>query len=215
MGDLENTLITDLSEEDSKDLQMYISNGKPGSSKIRDDDVIRWFGLYMSGKSYSEIAKLEGIHRNVVMYFSSQLNWCDKKMDHFTDLISNETKKLTQVKLETTNTLNTTISAMNKYFGEKFNKYLQTGDKAVMEEVDTKLLVQYYKAVDTLSKLTAPVKMSDSGSINPNPTPGININLNGETTIQSPDGQIVEITPKNSGEVLKSMAEAKKIREKQ
>ncbi len=215
MGDIEKALITDFSEEDLKDLQIYISNGKPTSSKIKDDDVIRWFGLYMSGKSYSEIAKLEGTHRNVVMYFSSQLNWCDKKMDHFTDLISNETKKLTQVKLETTNTLNTTISAMNRYFGEKFNKYLQTGDKAVMEAVDTKLLVQYYKAVDTLSKLTAPVKMSDSGGMNTNPTPGVNINLNGETTIQSPDGQIVEITQKNAGEVLKSLAGAKKIREKQ
>ena len=200
-------------EEEQVIIRDYKSNGKPGIARIKDDDIAQLFDLYMSGKTYKEIAKLSSITLCIVLYLSEQFDWHGKKMTHFNDLIAGMTDKLTQIKLETTNTLNTTISAMNKYFGDSFNKYLQTGNKEVMEGVDTKLLVQYYKAVDTLSKLTAPVKI-DSGS-DSHPNPAVNINLNGNTTVQTPNNETIEITKENAGDVLKMMSAAKKEKENQ
>lgn len=209
MGDITSSY-SPFSDDEMMAIEQYVNNGKPGLINIKDEHITKWFDLYMSGKTYKEISKLEGVPVDEILYISKEFDWHGKKMVHFGDLIEGMTGKLTQIKLETTNTLNTTISAMNKYFGNKFNSYLQTNDNAVMEDIDTKLLVQYYKAVDTLSKLTAPVKTLDNDSP---ATPPVNINLNGETTIQS-DGQDIKITKENAGDVLKMLAGAKKVREK-
>lgn len=207
----------DLTTQEIASLDDYIKNGAPGLTKVKDKDILKWFDLYMSGKTYAEIAKIGKVDQNLVCYFSSKLNWHSQKLDHFKDLIANMTQKLTQVRLETQNALNTTVTAMNKYFEDRFNQYLKTGNKEFIETVDTKILVQYYKGVDTLVKLTTPVK-SAAASTAPSSVSNLSEDEGGESeTIEVTPKVLTEeivINKKNAGDILKKLAGIKKSKTK-
>jgi len=203
--------IISFSTEEADIVKSYLKNGKPGFLKMTDDKISKLFSLYMSGKTHKEISKLEKVKLDIVLYISYDFDWYGKKMKHFEDLMSGMTDKLTQVHLETTNTLNTTISAMNRYFGSTFNSYLQTEDGEVMKSVDTKLLVQYYKAVDTLSKLTSPVKISEQRlqQVQQHQQP-----LKEPKKAEKVEVKDIKLTDENAGDILKMLAGAKKSEEK-
>ena len=48
----------DMSPEEKKSLAEFKSNGLPGFSKVNQNDIEKWFDLYMSGHTYTEISKV-------------------------------------------------------------------------------------------------------------------------------------------------------------
>lgn len=203
----------DMSIEEHSSLKNYIENGCPGLTKIDDNIVFTWFELYMAGKSYQEIAQITKSKKDLILYVSHKAKWNDKRMDYYSDIARNLTNKLQKVKLESANTIATAVSAIGKYYNEKFNKFITTNDSNIMESLDTKMLAQYYKSLEMLDKILSPPKEPDDGK-----KPTVNINVN-SAKIDQIDDNTVDITPMDTeqaaGDLLKALAKFQRSKDSQ
>lgn len=204
-------LRTDFSSEELESLKSFTNESKPGIGSIRESDIFQCFGLYMSGKTYSEISQITSIKKDVILYLSSASNWHEKKLKYYEDISSNVLQKCKESKLETLNTVTTMVSALNKYFGNKFDKFLRTKDEGVIESLDTKLLAQYYKATETIDKLISSPESDKKPLVNINMSAPARVTQTAENTIQI-DSESSE-KDKEVGEILASLVKLKKIRE--
>lgn len=200
----------DLSEEEQVALQSYISNGCPGLTKIDDTKVFKWFELYMAGKSYSEIAAITKEKKDLIVYIAHRGKWHEKHMQYYADIANNLTNKLKKVRLESANTVATAITALGKYYGDQFNKYLLTNDGSIIANMDTKTLAQYYKSIEVLDKMMSPSSGGEGSS-----SPSVNINVGSNAKIEQKDDKTVEITTDEAaGDLIKALAKYQRIKEK-
>ena len=198
----------DTTTEERESLQKYMNDGLPGFVRVNETDIFKWFELYISGKTYSEISKITNSNKSIILYISHKAQWNDKKLKYYNDLFLGLTNKLTQVKLRSANTIVTIVTALGKFYENKFNDYLSKNDKSIIEKIDTKLLSQYYKSMDALEKL-----MCTPGSRDDDENKGI-LNAKPANPSFSEDSQDIEINDENAGEILKMLARAKKIEKK-
>jgi len=194
----------DFNEEEIEAIQKYIKNGKLGLSKIKDSDISQWFELYMSGKTYSEIKTISKCDKDILLFFAAKSKWYDKKMEYCNDIIENTKDKITRAKLDGVNTVSSILSALSIYYSKKVNKYISTKDDTIIEEMDSKMLTQYYKAMETIDKLvnTPPDK---SGK-----TPTVNINVGSGASVEQLDDETIDITDDTAGDFLKFLSNKKK-----
>lgn len=193
----------DMTSEEQNRVQQYKKNGCPNLLSVKESDIFRWFGLYMSGKSYDEIIQITKANKDVVLYISYKSGWHIKRMKHYNDLLNNLQEKMTKGKLDSTNAIVTMIAALNRYYGDKFNKFLANNDKTIIETLDTKLLSQYYKSMEMLEKLMSEHSTKPNGG-----DPKVNVFI--ENGIVSQNEKDVEITDKAAGSILKELVKAKK-----
>lgn len=198
----------DMSLEEQEQLNMFLNNGCPGLSKMRDSDIFQWFELYMAGRSYSEIAVATKKKKEYILFMAYKQNWLDKKMNHFDDLLSGMEEKLQQTKLESINTISTIVNALGKFYGDQFLKYLTTKDPSVINSIDTKMLSQYYKSVEALDKLMGRAASNDGDGEGRGPL--VNFNLGAGATVSQIDDKTVEVTDNTAGDLLKLLASMKK-----
>jgi len=175
----------DMTVDDKELLSEYMRNNCPNLINIKESDVVQWFQLYMAGKTYTEIAKITNRKKELILYMANKLEWHNKRLKHYSEMSDNLWSKLTKTKIQSADTLTTMLNCLNKYYGEKFNKYLATNDKTIIEALDTKNLSQYYKAVDSLEKLLVSLLKSDGDD----PKSPINILVQGNATIQQSQGE--------------------------
>lgn len=198
----------DMTLEEHELLNTFIDNGCVGIQKVSESDIFQWFKLYMSGQTYSEIAIATKKKKEFILFMSYKQSWMQKKMSHFDSLVLNMEEKLKQTKLESANTVSTIVTALGKYYEEQFVKFLKTGDKDIIDGVDTKMLSQYYKSIDALDKLMG----SASESAEKKSSPLVNLNFNSsDLSMKQVDSNTLELTNSSyAGELLKKLAEAKK-----
>jgi len=194
----------DMNIEEKKSLENYIKNGTPGISKITEVDIFKWFELYMSGKTYAEIATITKSKKDLILYISNKSGWNEKRLSHYKDLSDNLIEKIKTVKLKNTNTVASIINALGKYYGDKFDKFLSTNDNSIIEEMDTKMLAQYYKSMEVLDRIIAGASDSDKKS------PTVNVNVGSGAEISQIDENTVEVTDSTAKNLLRSLAEYKK-----
>lgn len=203
----------DMSQDEQELLKEFLDNGCPGLAKIADSDIFQWFQLYMMGKTYSEIAIATKKKTEFILFMSYKQNWLEKKMKHFDDLLNNIEDKLKQTKIESLNTVTTIVNALGHYYGDQFLKYMTSKDPAVIENIDTKMLSQYYKSIEAIDKIIGNAAKGDGAS---SPGPLVNLNFNSaDTTVEQIDEKTLNITDnKQAGNLLKLLAEAKKSEKK-
>lgn len=199
--------VSDFTEEEKQALEDYRKNGCPGLTKLTDSQAFQWFELYMSGKTYSEIAQITRTKRDLILYVSAKAKWHEHRMRYYGDMANNILQKYEQTRLESVNTVATGISALNKFFGKKFNKYIQTGDESHIEDMDTKLLGQYYKAIESLNKMVG--ASLDNDPDNPK-GPLVNINMTGGKVTQTDENTLEIETEKQASDILSILAKKKK-----
>ena len=198
-----------MSEEEKTSLQDFVKNGCPGLLKTTESNIFSWFELYMAGKTYSEISTLTHSKRDLILYMSNKSGWYEKRMTYYEDLVYNMTKKMSQVKLDSMNTVSTAITALGRYYGDKFNKYLSSKDSKIIEDIDTKMLSQYYKSMEALEKI-----MGNAGKKPGESTPLVNVNMNGGT-IERTGENSVEITDESASSILEALVKYKKSQNKE
>lgn len=197
-------------------LRDYKRNGIPGIQRYKEEDFFQWFNLYMSGKTYSEISKLTNTKKDIILYMSDKTRWHTKRMQYYADLSDHMIMKCQASKLETLNTVTTMVSALNQYFGNKFDKFLKTKDETIIEGLDTKLLSQYYKATESVDKIigTSPSGDDDGQTI-------VNVNMLSGAKVTQTDKNTIDVEPSDSeqeaavGEILKNLVNLKKTRAKE
>jgi hypothetical protein len=196
----------DMTPEEQKSLQEYISNGCPGLVKIDDAKVFSWLNLYMNGKSYAEIAHITKDKKDLVLYIAHRSKWFLKRVDYYGDISTGIATKMRNTKIQSADTVLNIISALGQFYNDKANKYLATNDSSIIEEMDTKNLASYYKALEVLEKLISPSGNSESDK----PTVNINLGTGGATVTQRND-KTVDITTnpdseEAAGNLLKALA---------
>lgn len=212
MGDLVK-YSEDMSTEERVALQAFLDNGCPGLIQTTEADILKWFRLYMSGKSYLEISKIVNKNIDLILYMSYKSKWNEKKIEYYQSLIANLSQKTQQVALDSANTVAGMVSALNKYYGDTFNKYLTSNDPSIIEGIDTKLLSQYYKSLESLNKLISPKDNSKGGD----KSPAVNINLfgNAELSEGRSEGSERIVSEDDVGSILSILAQHKRKKEGQ
>lgn len=207
------TLPEDFSQEEKTMLIKYVDNGVPGITQVSESDIFQWFTMYMAGKTYTEISIACKVNKEKVLFIAHKSKWLEKRMAHFTDIVSNLQDKVNAAKLESANTVATIVSSFNKYYNDQFTKYLKTGDKSIIEGIDTKLLSQYQKAIESFEKIISSGQ-KPPGDPDAKPGPLVHVNMGNGTIKQNEDGSIdiseKAPSPETLGEILKLMAAAKK-----
>jgi len=208
MNDIE-AVSADLTPEEQKSLAEFKANGLPGLVRIDESDIAQWFNLYMSGKTYGEIAQITKKKKDLIVYISERSKWHKNRLDYFNDLAMHIVEKNQAVKIKSINALVTATSALSDYVSDEMNKYIQLKDKKIMKDMDTKAFANLIKAVETLNKLSEGGAKSDGGI-----APNVNINLSAGASVKSHGEDGVEITTKTeNGDILSLLANYKKSKE--
>ena len=211
------TLPDDFSPEEKQMIIKYVDNGVPGISQVSESDVFQWFTMYMAGQTFTEISVACKVNKDKVLFMAHKSKWFEKRIKHFSDIVSNLQDKVNSAKLESANTVATIVSSFNKYYNDEFTRFLKTGDKSIIENIDTKLLSQYQKAIESFEKIIGNSGKSGDGE-DGKPGPLVHINMGSGTMKKNDDGS-VEISDgspnaETLGEILKLMAAAKKSTDK-
>jgi hypothetical protein len=199
----------DLNELEKQNLEQYIQNGCPGLTSLEDTQVFKWFELYMSGKTYSEIAVISKSKKDLIVYVAYKSKWLEKRNEYFTAITQNMTVKLTNIRTESINTMATIVSSLNKYFGKKFDNYLATNDDSIIENMDSKVLEKYYKSLEILEKVMNPTNKDPKEP--PLTHPPININIGNGANVQQTSGSSMDIDIKDEpNDLLRKLSQQKK-----
>lgn len=197
----------DFTDEEVDKINTYVANGCIGlESLVTDEPKINgMFGLYMSGKTYTEISKITKVKKNMVLYMAAKMRWYEKRMEYLDDIHKAISTKLKDTRVESLNFIANLISVHHKYYGEEMDKYLKTGDRTIIENLDLKQLGQYFKSIEILEKILNPTNVNKSGGSNAT----VNVNAPDGATVRQVDEQTLEITPGNTGDILKALAKHK------
>lgn len=194
----------DFTEDDVKRINTFVSNGSIGLESVVKDEhrVNSLFGLYMAGKTYEEISKISRVKKDVVLYLSAKMTWYEKRMAYLEDIQRQMTTKLSNTRIESLNFISDLITCHHKYYGDEINKFLQTNDRTIIDNLDLKALGQYFKSIEILEKILNPSNVNRNQS-----SATININAVGSKIETTEDS--IEITPSSTGDVLKALAALK------
>jgi hypothetical protein len=199
-------------------LEKFKNDGCPGLTRVVDSDVFQWFELYMAGKTHIEISNLTNSSRDLILYISDKSKWHQKRLQYYTEINDHMLQKCNEAKVSSVNTVANMVTALNKYFGDKFDKYLQTKDETIIENLDTRLLAQYYKATESIDKLI--IAAGDNGDVGGGTRGGrstvVNVNMLGGGKVTQTDDNTIEIDQsddekaKITGEILAGLSKLKK-----
>jgi len=201
-----NKIDNDFSEKEVARVNTFVSNGCIGLDVLVKDEakINSLFSLYMSGKTYIEISKISRVKTDLVLYMAIKMRWYEKRMEYLNDIQDKMTKKMTETRIESLNFITNLIGFHHKFYGDEIDKYIATGDRDIIANLDLKSLGQYFKSIEILEKIMNPTNVNPKGGSGAT----ININAAGSDVKQTDDGTI-DITPSNAGDLLKALAEMK------
>jgi hypothetical protein len=201
----------DFTEDEAKKINTFVSGGAVGLESVVKDEhkVNSLFGLYMAGKGYEEISKISRVKKDIVLYLSAKMKWYEKRMTYLEDIQRQMTQKLSHTRIESLNFITDLINCHHKYYGDEINKYLETNDRTIIENLDMKALGQYFKSIEILEKIINPTNINRGG------TSGTTININAAGSKIDATNDTIEITPSNTGDILKALASIKDKKKKE
>lgn len=214
MGSVEIAdLPQDMTKEEKEVVLDFIANGLPGVQKIQQSDSFQAFRLYMTGKTYAEIAVISKISKTFILYLAYKSNWMELRFKHYQDISLNILDKIQKAKLDIANDLLVITAATGKYIRDEYNRYLSTNDKSIIESMDQKIVSSYYKATDILDNVLNEDKNSDPDKKPKGPLVNINVGMGAKASIEQTGPESLEITDETAGELVKALASMKKLAE--
>ena len=190
---------TDFLPEETEQLRLFRESGLKGISQIKEVHTFNWFNLYMSDKTYQEIADITKSDKNLILYLSDKLDWFGKKMSYYNNAQGKISDKLSNTKLKSLDFLTTLAESYGKVYGSKLNVAIMNNDFKVLEEIDPKQMSVYFKSLEMIQKLTATPQAPKSNNMS------VNVNLNNETQIKKVDENTLVISPSNQSEIYDEM----------
>jgi hypothetical protein len=141
-----------LSPEESRAYRLYLKkNDPPLAPRIQAE----LFSLYLNGSSTEEIAALNpNFSLGMIVRAKVDGLWDMRREEHLDRLLSTVKDRAMQVQLESVVLTSDMLASANKMFGNKFKKFLQTGDDKELGTLKIDSLKQYRDAVDLFMKLT-------------------------------------------------------------
>lgn len=200
---------TDLLPFQLEQVAKYVEAGLPGIERVDEGKMAQIMDLYLSGKNYSEIARVARINKTIVLYLSKKYNWLAMRLEYLNELEYNMRSRIVESKMVSQDFLLQLQHFYKSRIGNKVEQYLLSKDEAVAQSIDLKEVDKYLKIVETLQKLGSEPKQPGS----PAPSP-IGLNIGEGMTIKKV-GAGLEITPKAkaTAERLKEFANSRRQQE--
>lgn len=132
--------------------QKYKESGKPSLSPATSADMLR---LYLLGHSCEEIAKLNpGFGLGIIVRARVEHKWDQHKEEHLDALLSDVRRLVQQTQVEAVRFVGESMAAFQKMAGEKFQRYIQTGDQSHLGDFKDMGFKQYKDLMEMHLKLT-------------------------------------------------------------
>ncbi len=202
---------TDLSDKDMRAVEKYVEAGLPGIAAVDGEKLAKIMDLYLSGKTYHQIAMVLNVPKPAVMYLSNKFNWFAVRNEYMMDLEASIRGRLLESRLVNQDFLLQIVQLFQKKIGNKITKYLATDDESHANSIDLKEIDKYLKTLDALHRLSADPKAAAGAATSPI---GLNVG-DGMSITKNEDGGI-DITPKSKaiGDMLKQFADSRREEDK-
>lgn len=199
---------TDLTSRDLEVINEYVVAGLPAVASIDDIKMTRILDMYLSGRTYRQIAMTMSVPKPLILYLSHKFNWFQLRQEYMIDLEASSRPRVLEAKLMNQDMLMQLQQMWRKKIGSNITKYLATDNVDFANAIDLKEVDKYLKTVEMLHRLG-----SEKAPGQGNPTVGLNLG-DGVTIVKKGDNE-VEITPKNKaiGDMLKQFADFRREEE--
>lgn len=132
-----------------------------GTNKVLIGSVLntQLFQLYLQGKSLEEIRRINPqLQLGEIVAARVEGRWDDKRDEYLQNLLQSTSERVQQSTLETIDFVRDMLAVAKRQFGDKFQRYLQTGDEKELGEFKIESLTQLKAAIEALQKLTGQEK---------------------------------------------------------
>lgn len=201
---------TDITPKELQKVAEFKEAGMPGLASVAQNEVAltKALELYMGGKTYSEISKIVGIKKDIVLYLAHKFDWYNTKIEQLQILDANIKDRILQAKLVNQDFVLQIQQFFLKKIGSKMTRFMATGDDEIANSVDRKDLEFYMKSVDLLDRIS-------TEKIPTNHRPTVGLNLGDGVTVRKVGENEVQITPKQKthADMLKEFADMKRAEE--
>lgn len=154
-----NPALDRLSPDERSVYERFSRSGRPELAAVA---AARLYGLYLQGVSCEDISKLNpAIDLATVLAARVRYRWDERKDQHVADLMATTQDVVRQAAGEIVQLLALSISVANKRHGEKFKRYLATGDETELGDFDIKTLKGMKDVVEMLMKVTGADRKSE------------------------------------------------------
>ena len=201
----------DLTSKDLEVIQAYQDAGLQGVGVVDDKKMGSMIDMYLSGRTYRQIATTMSIKKEIVLYMSYKFNWFDLRQDYLKDMETSMRGRVLEAKIMDQDFLLELQTMWRKKIGAKARKYLATDNEEFANEIDLKEVDKYLKTVEILQKLSSEGKIPTGD----NTRPMVGVNAGDGVTITRKGDNEIEITPKSKaiGDALKMFADSRREEE--
>lgn len=141
-----------LTPKENEAYQKYVESGKPSLSPATSADMLR---LFLLGHTCEEISKLNpGFGLGIIVKARIEHKWDQHKEEHLDALLADVRRLVQQTQVESVRFVADAMAAFQKMAGERFQKYVQTGDISHLGDFKDMGFKQYKDLLEMLQKLT-------------------------------------------------------------
>jgi hypothetical protein len=197
---------TDIVGKDADDLKVFKEAGMPDIGSASQEDTMRMFELYLSGKSYGQISGIMRTKREIVLYLSERYVWYDKRREQDRDLEAHMKNRIFKVGLRSQDVMIQFLENCNRKFMRMLNSQA-AGNNDAANQINLKEYETYLKTQALLQKsIEAPTPKG----------PLVGINVGDGATVTRTGENTIEVTPKQKamGNMLKELADQRRAEEK-
>lgn len=201
----------DFSQKDLEVIKAYEEAGLPAVATVDEKKMASMLEMYLSGKTYRQIATTMQMKKEIVLYMSYKFNWFELRTDYLVDLESSMRGRVLEAKIVNQDFLLQLQAMWQKKIGSKISKYLATDNEEFANSIDLKEVDKYLKTVELLQKLA-----SEGKPIPADTRPMVGLNAGDGVTIVKKGENEIEITPKSKaiGDALKMFADSRRAEDK-
>lgn len=130
----------------------YVESGAPGLAPSKSAE---FYSLFLQGHSCHEIARLNPAYGlGLIIKARVEHDWDGQKDRYVGDLLSGIREKVQKTQLEAISFASDGMAVFHKLLGEKFKKFLQSGDASVLGDFKDMSFKTYKELLENMIKLT-------------------------------------------------------------
>lgn len=152
---MSESLIHKTSILNKRELELYQDYLEVHGEIIAPNTSLIYYQQFLAGFSCEEIAiKNPGVDVGSIIDARLRYKWDERKEEYISNLYKTMQERYVQVQMEAVHYVSDMLSAAHKLNGDKYRRFLISGNPNDLEGLEISSLKQYKEVVDLLLKLT-------------------------------------------------------------
>lgn len=152
MDDKLSKAISHLSETEAKAYQKWVEDGRP---KLSPDKAAQFFAVFLQGYDCVQISKSNpGFDLGLIVRARVEYEWDERKSEYLQKLMQDVVQVSQKTTAEAIKFASDGMAAFHKLAGEKFRKFLQSGNEEDLGEFKGLSFKNYKDLIEIFGKLT-------------------------------------------------------------